>query len=92
MAIVPAIFTHKVACRVDSLSEVSVIACESDPWFLSEATPLITDIAKIEAYINSAGTPRFATNRIIQLGATRKASISQTVIDNAVAKGWTVTW
>ena len=56
-----------------------------------ELPPLITDVAKIEAYVNSAGTPRFSTNKIIQLGATRKASISQTVIDNAVAKGWTVT-
>ena len=56
-----------------------------------ELPPLITDVAKIEAYVNSAGTPRFGTNKIIQLGATRKASISQTVIDNAVAKGWTVT-
>ena len=56
-----------------------------------ELPPLITDVAKIEAYVNSAGTPRFSTNKIIQLGATRKASISQTVINNAVAKGWTVT-
>ena len=56
-----------------------------------ELPPLITDVAKIEAYVNSAGTPRFGTNKIIQLGATRKASISQTVIDNAVAKGWTIT-
>ena len=59
---------------------------------IMELPPLITDVAKIEAYVNSAGTPRFGTNKIIQLGATRKASISQTVIDNAVAKGWTVTW
>jgi hypothetical protein len=58
---------------------------------IMELPPLITDVAKIEAYINSAGTPRFGSNRIIQIGATRKASISQTVIDNAVAKGWTVT-
>ena len=58
---------------------------------MMELPPLITDVAKIEAYVNSAGTPRFSTNKIIQLGATRKASISQTVIDNAVAKGWTVT-
>ena len=58
---------------------------------IMELPPLITNVAKIEAYVNSAGTPRFATNKIIQLGATRKASISQTVIDNAVAKGWTVT-
>ena len=58
---------------------------------IMELPPLITDVAKIEAYINSAGTPRFGTNRIIQIGATRKASISQTVIDNAVAKGWTIT-
>ena len=58
---------------------------------IMELPPLITDVAKIEAYVNSAGTPRFGTNKIIQLGATRKASISQTVINNAVAKGWTVT-
>lgn len=58
---------------------------------IMELPPLITDVAKIEAYINSAGTPRFSNNKIIQIGATRKASISQTVIDNAVAKGWTVT-
>ena len=58
---------------------------------IMELPPLITDVAKIEAYVNSAGTPRFGTNKIIQLGATRKASISQTVIDNAVAKGWTIT-
>ena len=58
---------------------------------IMELPPLITDVAKIEAYVNSAGTPRFSTNKIIQLGATRKASISQTVINNAVAKGWTVT-
>lgn len=58
---------------------------------IMELPPLITDVTKIEAYVNSAGTPRFGTNKIIQLGATRKASISQTVIDNAVAKGWTVT-
>ena len=58
---------------------------------IMELPPLITDVAKIEAYVNSAGTPRFSNNKIIQLGATRKASISQTVIDNAVAKGWTVT-
>lgn len=58
---------------------------------MMELPPLITDVAKIEAYINSAGTPRFSTNKIIQIGATRKASISQTVINNAVAKGWTVT-
>lgn len=58
---------------------------------IMELPPLITDVTKIEAYVNSAGTPRFSTNKIIQLGATRKASISQTVIDNAVAKGWTVT-
>ena len=58
---------------------------------IMELPPLITNVAKIEAYVNSAGTPRFGTNKIIQLGATRKASISQTVIDNAVAKGWTVT-
>lgn len=58
---------------------------------IMELPPLIKDVAKIEAYVNSAGTPRFGTNKIIQLGATRKASISQTVINNAVAKGWTVT-
>lgn len=58
---------------------------------IMELPPLITDVTKIEAYVNSAGTPRFSNNKIIQLGATRKASISQTVIDNAVAKGWTVT-
>lgn len=58
---------------------------------IMELPPLITNVAKIEAYVNSAGTPRFGTNKIIQLGATRKASISQTVINNAVAKGWTVT-
>ena len=58
---------------------------------IMELPPLITDITKIEAYVNSAGTPRFGTNKIIQIGATRKASISQTVINNAVAKGWTVT-
>lgn len=58
---------------------------------IMELPPLITDVAKIEAYVNSAGTPRFSNNKIIQIGATRKASISQTVIDNAVAKGWTVT-
>ena len=58
---------------------------------IMELPPLITDVAKIEAYVNSAGTPRFGTNKIIQLGATRKASISQTVINNAVAKGWTIT-
>lgn len=58
---------------------------------IMELPPLITDVAKIEAYVNSAGTPRFGTNKIIQIGATRKASISQTVINNAVAKGWTVT-
>ena len=58
---------------------------------IMELPPLITDVTKIEAYVNSAGTPRFGTNKIIQLGATRKASISQTVINNAVAKGWTVT-
>lgn len=58
---------------------------------IMELPPLITDITKIEAFVNSAGTPRFGTNKIIQIGATRKASISQTVINNAVAKGWTVT-
>lgn len=58
---------------------------------IMELPPLITNVAKIEAYVNSAGTPRFSNNKIIQIGATRKASISQTVIDNAVAKGWTVT-
>ncbi len=58
---------------------------------IMELPPLIKDVAKIEAYVNSAGTPRFGNNKIIQLGATRKASISQTVINNAVAKGWTVT-
>lgn len=58
---------------------------------IMELPPLITDVAKIKAYVNSAGTPRFGTNKIIQIGATRKASISQTVINNAVAKGWTVT-
>lgn len=57
---------------------------------IMELPPSIKNVAKIEAYVNSAGTPRFSTNKIIQLGATRKASISQTVINNAVAKGWTV--
>lgn len=53
-----------------------------------EIPPLITDVAKLEAIIESAGTNAVPSEPYIRIGDTRLATISTTVKDNATAKGW----
>ena len=54
---------------------------------------LITNPTKLEKIINNAGIPLSTYNNtynIINIGQARKATIAQSVIDNAISKGWII--
>lgn len=54
---------------------------------------LITNPTKLEKIINNAGIPLSSYNNtynIINIGQARKATIAQSVIDNAISKGWII--
>lgn len=50
--------------------------------------PLITDVTKLESIINSAGIA--LSGSVIVIGSSRLATISSTVINNAISKGWSI--